>query len=197
MIAECDLDPGCGGEIMNTVLAPLLRILPERDPASIRVNVTPGPEGSLYCGVPRIGLAALGEVLFALPTAVITPADLPPAALAVIRCGIELGPAPAVLAARLISMSRAGLVGSGRKRSCGLLLLSEPGDEFGRVIAKMPPDATGFRADSKVAPLESVAFGTRRNRAVSSTVHKHSIGSFMSTSLLHRLLICCHVAVDA
>lgn len=106
MIAECDLDPGCGGEIMNTVLAPFFRVLPECDPARIRVNIVPGPEGSLDRGVPRIGLAALGEVLFALPAAVITPADLPPAALAVTGCGIELCPASAVLATWLISMSR-------------------------------------------------------------------------------------------
>jgi hypothetical protein len=90
MITECDLDPGCGGEIVNAVLAPFLRILPEGDPPGIRVNVIPGPEGSLDCGVPRIGLAALGEVLFALATAVVTPADLPPVALAVVGCGIEL-----------------------------------------------------------------------------------------------------------
>ena len=99
MITECDLDPGCGGEIMNAVLSPFLRVLPERDPAGIRINVIPGTERSLDHGVPRIGLATLGEVLFALPTAVIAPADLPPVALAVVGCGIELCPAPAVLAA--------------------------------------------------------------------------------------------------
>jgi len=108
MITERDLDPGCGGEIMNAVLAPFLRVLPECDPAGIRVNVTPSPEGGLDRRIPCIGLAALGEVLFALLTAVITPADLPPAALAVVSCGIELCPAPAVFAARLVSMSRTG-----------------------------------------------------------------------------------------
>jgi hypothetical protein len=92
MITESDLDPGCGGEIVNAVLAPFLRVLPKCDPARIRINVTPGPEGCLDRGVPRIGLAAPGEVLFALPAVVITPADLPPVALAVVGCGIELRP---------------------------------------------------------------------------------------------------------
>src|SRR5262249_40811574 len=110
MITECDLDPCCGGEIMNAVLAPFLRVLPQRDPARSRVHVIPGPEGGLDRGVPRIGLAALGEVLFALATAVITPADLPPVAPAMVGCGIELCPAPAVLAARLISMCRPGFM---------------------------------------------------------------------------------------
>jgi hypothetical protein len=87
MITECDLDPGSGGKIVNAVLAPFLRVLPEGDPAGIRVDVIPGPEGSLDCGVPRIGLTALGEVLFALPTAIVTPADLPTVTLAVIGCG--------------------------------------------------------------------------------------------------------------
>jgi len=86
MITECDLDPGCGGEIMNAVLAPFLRVLPERDPTGIGVNVIPGPERSLDSGIPRVGLAAPGEVLFALPTAVITPADLPPVTPAVVGC---------------------------------------------------------------------------------------------------------------
>jgi hypothetical protein len=36
MITECDLDPDCGGEIMNAILAPFLRILPERDLAGVR-----------------------------------------------------------------------------------------------------------------------------------------------------------------
>ncbi len=50
-----------------------------------------------------------------------------------------------------------GFYASGRKRSCGLLLLLEPGDDVGRVIAKMPADAASFRAGLGIAAGTPVA----------------------------------------
>jgi hypothetical protein len=63
-------------------------------------------EGSLNNRIPCIGFASLGEVLFALPSGVIAPTDLPSITRAVLGGWVEPGAALAVFGAWFVAGDR-------------------------------------------------------------------------------------------
>jgi hypothetical protein len=102
-----------GRRVAMQQIAPVLgRVFAHLQMPGSHVERCSGVKFSLDLGVKCAGVllggyaVAFSEVAFALLPGLVTPADLPPVALAVLGGRVELGAAPAVLAAWLIAGAR-------------------------------------------------------------------------------------------